>query len=175
MLSAAAAHGRPIKETTRELLVTIWKSGALIVLGLAMLTPPVSRAQTAPDTARFGLYVVAQDVERSAVFYERLFGRAPQVRTPALVGFDVSGGLYAVVSRRVYAPDAVKGDATLPYIKVDDIDAWFAHVRTVAPDSLVGAAITREGPFSFFKLRDPDGNLVEFYSISTGASPPKPR
>ena len=51
----------------------------------ALLMPAGLKAQT-PATERMGLYVLADDVERSAAFYEKLFGRAPQVRTPALIG-----------------------------------------------------------------------------------------
>jgi predicted enzyme related to lactoylglutathione lyase len=113
-----------------------------------------------------GAYVVAEDLDRSAVFYERLFGHAPQVRTAGMVGFDVAGGFYAIVSKAVYAPGAVRGGNVAPYLKVADIDAWFRHVEAVAPDGLVTKAVLREGPFALIKFADPDGNVVEMYSVT---------
>ncbi len=36
---------------------------------------------------RFGLYVLADDMDRATAFYARLFGSEPEFRMPALVGF----------------------------------------------------------------------------------------
>lgn len=114
---------------------------------------------------RFGLFVVVEDVDRASVFYEKVFGRKPQIRTPSLIGFDLAGGLFALASRTQYAPRVQRGDSTVPYIKVASVEALFKHVKTVAPASLQAATVTVEGPFRFFKIRDPDGNVVEFFSV----------
>lgn len=139
-----------------------------VALGASLiaLAPGPSRAAP-PAVERPGVYVVAEDVGKSAAFYERVFGAPPQVRTKALVGFDVAGALYAVVSREAYAPDARLGGNVVPYLKVRDIEGWFTHVRSVAPDSLVTREILREGPVSLFKFRDIDGNLVEMFAVDT--------
>jgi predicted enzyme related to lactoylglutathione lyase len=141
-----------------------------IALTLALVTAPAAHAQ-APAIERAGVYVVAADVARTAAFYEKLFGRAPQVRTPTLVGFDVAGGFYAVISRQAFAPDAKPGVSAAPYLKVRDIDAWFQRVTAMAPEAkLVTAKVVREGPFSLLKFQDPDGNLVELYAVETTAA-----
>lgn len=134
-------------------------------LGLALGAPAPARAE-APATQRMGSYVVSDDLDRAAGFYTTLFGRAPQVRTPGLVGFDVAGGLYAIASKAMYAPGATQGGNVAPYIKVADIDAWFRHVRAVAPERLVTKAVVREGVFAMIKVADPDGNVLEFYAIT---------
>jgi hypothetical protein len=56
-----------------------------------------------------------------------------------------------------------------PYIKVADVFEAFERVRAVAPDTLQSEAVVDEGPFKFFRLRDPDGNLVEFFSFGPAA------
>ena len=134
-------------------------------LGLTLGAPAAARAE-APAAQRMGAYVVSDDLDRAAGFYTALFGRAPEVRAPGLVGFDVAGGLYAVASRAMYAPGAVRGGNVAPYIKVADIDAWFRHVQAVAPERLVTKAVVREGPFAMIKVADPDGNVLEFYAIT---------
>lgn len=149
---------------------------AIAVLGLvgpilAASPPPFTRP--AMNVDRFGLYVVAENVEQSAKFYERVFGAAPEVQMPTLVGFDIAGGFFAIISRTAYAPNVRRGDNVAPYISVLDLDQFFTHVRTVAPESLVTPQIIVEGPFRFFKMRDPDGNLLEFFSVSP-ASPGAP-
>jgi len=125
-------------------------------------------ANTRPELAveRFGLYVVSDDLTRSAAFYGQLFGKEPQVSNAGLVGFDVAGGFYAIVSRQAYAPNSVRGDRTIPYIKVADIESAFERSRLLSPESLVTDRVVAEGPFRLFKIKDPDGNIVEFFSVS---------
>ncbi len=145
-----------------------WLAG--IALALAAVPPPAAPPpEPRLGVQRFGLYVLADDVERSAAFYERIFGTPPQVRTPTLVAFDVAGGLYAVASRKAYAPEAQPGAAVRGYMKVENISAAFEHVRRVAPEALETAAVVKEGPFSFFRVADPDGNLLEFFAIARPA------
>jgi hypothetical protein len=74
---------------------------------------------------RFGLYVAAEDVAATARFYERLFGAQPQRTTPVFVGFDVGGGLFAVVSRATYGLQVGSGSRVRPYIRVADVDGAF--------------------------------------------------
>ncbi|WP_417413370.1 VOC family protein [Hoeflea sp.] len=116
------------------------------------------------DANRFGLYVVADEMHRAAVFYEQLFG-VPEVKMPSLLGFNVAGGFFAVVSRETYAADAVTGDTMRAYIDVGDIEESFERVQAVAPNRLESAAVIVEGPFRFFRVRDPDNNVLEFFSI----------
>ena len=114
---------------------------------------------------RFGLYVLVDDVGGAELFYRRLFGAEPQVRTAALTGFDVAGGLFALVSRQGYGQGARPGGAVRPYIRVADIAAAFEHVRRVAPQALETQAVVEEGPFRFFRLRDPEGNVLEYFEV----------
>jgi predicted enzyme related to lactoylglutathione lyase len=136
----------------------------MAALAMAALATP-SPAATEPEVERFGLYVVSDDLRRSTDFYGRLFGDKPQIAVPGMTGFDVAGALFAVVDRKRFAPDARLGNTTVPYIKVADVDAYLAHVRKVAPSSLVTPQVQGEGGFRFIKLRDPDGNLLEFFSL----------
>jgi predicted enzyme related to lactoylglutathione lyase len=125
--------------------------------------PPASAAPLAVD--RFGLYVAVDDLDRAADFYAALFGKAPQVRSEGLVGFDVAGGLYALVSKKAYRLAVPPGGAVRSYVKVGDIDAAFERVRRLAPGRLESEAVVSEGSFRFFRFRDPEGNVVEFFAL----------
>ena len=121
-------------------------------------------AQAAPITVeRFGLYVVSDDLGRAAAFYQRIFG-SPKVRVPGMVGFAVAEGFYAIVDRATFARAAVRGDTTRGYMKVADIRAAYQQIAIAVPDNLEGPVVT-EGGFSFFRVRDPDGNRFEFYAV----------
>jgi catechol 2,3-dioxygenase-like lactoylglutathione lyase family enzyme len=130
-------------------------------------SPPMSAPQNDEVAIeRFGLYVIAEDLDRSVPFYERLFGKPPQVRTPGDGRFRCSGrSLRDCVEADLFA-NSKRGDNVAPDIKVRDIHGLFDRVKAFAPESLRSEAVFEEGPFKFFKVVDPDGNLVEFFSVS---------
>jgi hypothetical protein len=93
------------------------------------------------DTDRFGLYVVVDDLDRASAFYEQLFG-VPEIQMPSLVGFEVAGGLYAVVSRETYAADAIRGDTMRAYINVDIQKLFSDCVKEDRSDSPAGELLS---------------------------------
>lgn len=136
------------------------------LVATAGIALPAAAQPQAVDAKRFGVYVLVADVDRSVAFYELLFMKEPQVRTPALVGFNVAGGLFGIVDRATFAPGTPAGGSVRPYIRVVDINAAFAHVNTLAPGRIEDGRVTTEGPFSFFRFTDPDGNTLEFFSLT---------
>jgi predicted enzyme related to lactoylglutathione lyase len=139
-------------------------------LGVLAFSISAFPAVSEPISAnRFGLYVVVDDMDRASAFYEQLFG-VPEIAMPSLVGFDVAGGFYAVVSRETYATDAVTGDTTRAYINVGEIEETFERVQAIAPNRMESTAVIVEGPFRFFRVRDPDNNVLEFFSIDPAPS-----
>ena len=70
-----------------------------------------------------------------------------------------------MVSRVTYAADATRGDTMRAYINVVDIDEAFVRARAMAPNRLESSAVIVEGPFRLFRFRDPDNNVLEFFSI----------
>lgn len=145
---------------TRLVLTTIG------LMPLRIGAQPPRTPVTPVHVDRFGVYLVAEDVERSARFYQAVFGTAPEVRMPSLVGFDIGGAFLAIIARATYAPGVRRGDNAVPYIKVRDVAAVHAHVRAIAPASLLTPEVIVEGPFRFFKLQDPDRNVLKFYSVT---------
>jgi len=114
---------------------------------------------------RLGVYVLSSDLKRSEAFYRALFGAAPTIRTEVFFGFDIAGGLFAVVSKQTFAPQAKLGGNAVPYLKVDDVRSAYRHVEEMAPDALKAPGVISEGPLSLFKFTDPDGNLIEYFSL----------
>lgn len=143
-------------------------------LSLAVLATAAARAEESdPRFERFGLYVVASDLERSSAFYEKLFDKKPDVKTDSLVGFVVANGFYAVISESAYTSGLKRGENVAPYLRVRDIDAEFARVKAFAPESIQGTGIVTEGTFRFFKFADPDGNIIEFFFLAAAPAEPK--
>lgn len=146
-------------------LIALLAGVCLTVSGTALAQAEDDRMTDAPKIERMGSYLVVDDVDTASEFYREMFGREPEYSSPVFVSFDIAGGQFALAAKSVFAPQAEIGDNGVPNMRVSDIDAMFDHVRRVAPESLVSPSIDREGPIALFKLRDPDGNLVEFYSL----------
>lgn len=115
---------------------------------------------------RFGLYVVTTDIDRSREFYVRLFQKEPYVTNERFIGFDVTGGLYAVFTAHSLDRKLTRGDNVVPYLRVKDIEAEYERVRQL-PARMIDAAIVRDGSISLFRFADPDGNVIEFFSLTT--------
>lgn len=117
---------------------------------------------------RFGLYVLADDMHRATEFYTRLFGSEPEFRMPALVGFDIREGLFAIVSRETYAQAVPAGGSVRPYIRVSNLEDALRRVQALVPDGLETEGIVQEGAFSFFRFKDTEDNVIEMFSLELG-------
>lgn len=144
---------------------------AALIAATAIAAPAPSLAEGI-NVERFGLYVLADDVDALTKFYEALFGNAPQIKTPALTGFVVSGGLFGIVLRKAYAPNEPRAGSVRPYMRVADLNEAFARVNHLVPERIEGGRIVQEGPFRFFRFADPSGNIVELFAIDPLAAKP---
>ncbi|WP_269584185.1 VOC family protein [Roseibium sp. Sym1] len=150
---------------TRQL--TTFIAFFLFTTATALNAQETDMSKTGPAAfERLGIYVLSSDLERSEAFYRALFGKGPGVQTEVFMGFDIAGGLFAVVSKETFAPEAKLGGNAIPYLKVPDLAAAHDHVRQVAPDALMAPGVIREGPISLFKFTDPDGNILEYFALS---------
>lgn len=139
----------------------------LCLAGCTALGQPVAPPPTADIAAmeRLGVYVVSADLERSRRFYEIVFETAPELQTETFLGFNIAGGLFAVVSKETFAPNSLIGGNAVPYIKVPNVRRAQAHLEAVMPATAQSSILINEGYISLLKFRDPDGNLIEYYEI----------
>ena len=157
-------------------LVPMLRLFVTVILALTIVTPAPAFAEEPGDAIpsiefeQAGVYTLVDDLAAAKAFYVELLGLDPVFENPVFVGFYIEGGLFGVASRAQFSPDAEIGDRTVPYLRVKDIDATFARVKAIVPDRLVSDGVIREGPIALIKLRDPEGNLIEFYSISSAAT-----
>jgi catechol 2,3-dioxygenase-like lactoylglutathione lyase family enzyme len=144
---------------------------ALLALSATMVSPGLMAQQTKPviQTRRLNNVMIAvSNVERSAAFYEKLFG--PPVRQGDAVVFRVGAGPH------FFALTAAKGGATPDFLSygmtVADFDAERA-MRTLADHGVGGAQITRRGDTPELFVPDPNGIKIQLahttYGYGTGA------
>jgi len=114
---------------------------------------------------RLGMYLVVRDLAVSTAFYAELLGTQPYVVTDRFAGFGMSGTLLAIFTEDAYPRELVRGNNAVPYIRVDDLDAELERIRRIS-GATVGGDSVDEGVIRLFVFTDPDGNLIELYSLT---------
>ncbi|MES0884606.1 VOC family protein [Roseibium sp. SCP14] len=139
-----------------------------VLVVLAMFSSPLAaKAQTsgtAEAVLKMGAYVSSDDMDRSRTFYQTLFARKPALQLDDFIAFDFAGGWFAIVSRDRYAPGSVPGSGAVPYIHTNDLE----RIRQRGSVAQGGPApdIIDEPGIQLLKLKDPDGQLIEFFSLT---------
>lgn len=138
-----------------------------LFLSLSLGAAAASAVQADPSAGplvAMGAYVASDDMDRSEAFYMALFDRQPVIRLDDFIAFDVSGGWFAIVSRERYAAGSVPGNGAVPYIQSGDLEMirerYGAASGGEAPD------IIEEPGISILKVYDPEGQLVEFFTLT---------
>lgn len=135
---------------------------------LAALLPGTVSAETSvpPSTeaiTAMGAYVPTDDMQGSETFYRALFDSAPVIGLPDFVAFDIAGGWFAIVSRERYAPGAQAGTGAVPYLQSSDLETLRARLAAHAGQA---PQIIEEPGIRLLKITDPNGQLIEFFSLT---------
>src|SRR5579864_2105760 len=164
--SAGKSGGRAMDDLTgRSGPGKMTRRSALVALSAVIASPRVT-AQPRPviQTRRLNNVIIAvSNVERSAAFYEKLFG--PPVRQGEAVVFRVGEGPH------FFALTAARGGAKPEFLSygmtVADFDAERV-MRTLADLGFGGAQITRRGDTPELFVPDPNGIKVQLQHTSYG-------
>jgi hypothetical protein len=157
--AAAACQGAGLWSRCSMGVVTEVLASTPMALVMGASTPATGEAL---GIERFGLYLAADDLDRSTAFHEALFGEEPQVRNEGPVGSEVTSGFFALVSQKAYRLTMPPGGSVRRYAKASDIDVAYGRVKRLAPDRFDSNAVADEGAFHVFRFSDPEGHVVEF-------------
>ena len=120
-------------------------------------------ADTPLQAERFGVYLRVESLDRARAFYERVLGQQPYVANDRLVGFNVAGALLALYAAG--AEPVTRGRNVVPYIRVQSAEAELARLKALDVRTLDEQVVV-EGPLKLFRFADPDGNVLELFSLS---------
>lgn len=116
--------------------------------------------------------VITDDVARMADFYGRVTGMPVSWSTPEFAELQTPAGTLAIGSTRTVAlfgagsaRPADNHTAILEFL-VDDVDAEYERIRQVATE-FVNEPTTMPWGNRALLFRDPDGNLVNFFTPVT--------
>ena len=119
--------------------------------------------------------LITDDINRLVSFYESVTGVAATWSTPDFAEIATSSGTLAIGSTRTVAlfgegsaRPADNHSAIIEFL-VDDVDEDYARVRALGPE-FVNEPTTMPWGNRSLLFRDPDGNLVNFFTPVTEAA-----
>ncbi len=128
----------------------------------ATVVQPASRLAQLRRPRFCYLEIPAADVQKSAAFYENVFGWNIRHRDSARPSFDDATG--NVSGAWVTGREISRGRGLLPYIWVDNIDAVLAQVASNKGEVIEASQPDSPGSSSrIATFRDPAGNLIGIY------------
>ncbi|MCZ9348022.1 VOC family protein [Streptomyces sp. TRM76130] len=119
--------------------------------------------------------VITDDVARLVAFYERVTGTAADWANDDFAEVRTAYGTLAIGSTRtvpLFAPDSARPAANRSVILeflVDDVDAVYERIADTVAD-FVNEPTTMPWGNRALLFRDPDGNLVNFFTPVTPAA-----
>ncbi|GAA2519028.1 VOC family protein [Winogradskya humida] len=119
--------------------------------------------------------VITGDVTRLVDFYQRATGATAEWSTPEFAEVRVGSATIAIAGTAtlaLFAPDSAAPAANRSVITeflVDDVDAVFAGLTSSGP-AIVQEPTTMPWGNRSLLIRDPDGNLVNFFTPVTEAA-----
>jgi predicted enzyme related to lactoylglutathione lyase len=111
--------------------------------------------------------IITEDVQRLAGFYEQVTGLPATVANENFAELRTAAGTLAIGSARtvpVFAPGAARA-ADIEFL-VDDVDAVYEKLTGLVGD-FVNQPTTMPWGNRSLLFRDPDGNLVNFFTPVT--------
>ena len=114
--------------------------------------------------------VITADIKRLVGFYEQITGIAVTMYTEDFGELKTPAGTLAIGSTRtlrLFGGDAARpadNHTVIIEFRVGDVDAEFRRLADVLDDSLVQPPTTMPWGNRSLLFRDPDGNLVNFFT-----------
>lgn len=123
------------------------------------------------------LRIITGDIKRLVHFYEAVTGAAVTMYTDDFGELSTPAGTLAIASARTLA---LFGDSDMARpadnrsvileFRVDDVDAEYARIRETLGAHVVQAPTTMPWGNRSLLFRDPDGNLVNYFTPVTEAA-----
>ena len=114
--------------------------------------------------------IVTENVERLCSFYQDLLQIEPQIYGEDYVEFITERGilsLYSLTGQELLAPGSItpaSNHSVMLAFQVDDVDKEYQRLQEMKIE-WVKSLTTQPWGERFTYFRDPDGNLISFYSL----------
>lgn len=125
-----------------------------------------------PQHSLVSIRLITDDVARLVDFYEKVSGTSVRWSTPDFAEVETPAGTLAIASTRTVAlfgagsAHAADNHSAIIEFLVDDVDTEYERIRQITT-AFVNAPTTMPWGNRSLLFRDPDGNLVNFFTPVT--------
>lgn len=148
---------------------------AACIFGLATRTTKATMQPASdPAPALINTCLITNDVNRLAAFYAKVLKIEPEKTGRDYVEFRTGAGVLAIFSAEAqekYIPGSARAGenhSAILEFKVNDVDEEYTRLHDIVPTWVKGPTNQPWGTRSIY-FRDPDGNLVDFFTMLNSA------
>jgi catechol 2,3-dioxygenase-like lactoylglutathione lyase family enzyme len=130
---------------------------------------PVSQAPSHVEPALINTCLITSDVKTLTAFYSQVLQIEPRKSGDDYVEFPTKVGtlaLFAATAQEKYIPGSAtagQNHSSILEFRVGDVDEEYARLRPVVKSWVKGPTTQPWGTRSIY-FRDPDGNLIDFFT-----------
>ncbi len=127
------------------------------------------RAAAAPRPVLINTCLITEKFPQVVKFYQHVLGIAPRISNNNYAEFPTAGGVVAIFTAEVqeqYIPGSAlpaSNKSAILEFKVANVDQEFIRLQNIVKDWVKPPTNQPWGTRSLY-FRDPDGNLIDFYS-----------
>ncbi len=111
-------------------------------------------------------YLSVRNRLRAEKYWKHVFCAEPVMKNKTFTLFDVGGFLFGLFDPSTVDEEIQIGNNCVLDIRVEDADA---EVARLGEFSNIVMPLHSVGPYRIFQVEDTEGNVVEFYSESSGS------
>jgi catechol 2,3-dioxygenase-like lactoylglutathione lyase family enzyme len=151
-----------------------------VLIGISTLTPRLAARNSGPAQSNAPVLIntclITSDVNRLAAFYSQVLGIEPRKDGDSYVEFRTPRGVLAMFAsdaQEKYIPGSARpgeNRSAIIEFEVSDVDKEYARLHDVVKNWVKGPTTQPWGTRSIY-FRDPDGNLVNFFTIVPNSQP----
>lgn len=142
---------------------------ALAAIAFAPYLSPQSTGKPQPAPTLTNTCLITSDLDRLVAFYEQVLATKAVRSGPSYAEFPSGKGVLAIFSAEAqekYIPgsaEAAKNKSVILEFNVDDVDREYRRLSPIVTTWVKPPTTQPWGTRSIY-FRDPDGNLVDFYT-----------
>lgn len=147
---------------------------AVLLIGITRIGGFAQTSATKADADAHPVLIntclISKDTKTLTAFYAQILKTDPQFDSGNYVEFRTGAGVLAIfdaAAHEKYIPGSATGEVNRSVVlefRVDNVDAEFARLKGVVKTWVKGPTTQPWGTRSIY-FRDPDGNLVDFFTV----------
>ncbi len=111
------------------------------------------------------IYICIKNMDRAIKFYEEIFDKKVSSYDKRMSSFEFDNLSFLLFDPKMDNEEVVYGNNVIPNVEVDDINKMMDFIRK--KECKIIMPLQQIGRYLIFQIEDIEGNIVEFYQLTT--------